>query len=549
MSRLDRLGSATKEVAQVGAVLGREFSHELLVAVAQRNAAALDAALDQLVGAGIAFRRGVPPLATYLFKHALVQDAAYSTLLRGKRQELHRRVADVLEERWPEIVEAQPELLAQHCAQAGLVEQAIAYYTRAGQRAFTRSAMAEAAAQLSKGLELLTSLPDSASRQRQELELQLVRGWVLIATQGYAGSAVGETYSRARVLCEQLDRPPQIVPVIYGQWVYYLLKGPMSVARELAEELFHLGEDTGNAAVTFMGHATMGSTSFQLGELLTSRAHLEEALARFDRKDRPFYALLAAQDLKSAQLAYLSFDLLCLGHFDQARLRADEAVEEARMLGHPLSLATALNVALCVDWGTRSQEGRAARADTLIAITKEHGFAFFRAFGTFHRGLGLVASGQIAEGIALLRVGVAEVGATGAVAFLPFSFALLADAERNAEQHDQARGHLDEAERLMAETGDRFAEAELYRVRGELLRGGDDTAAEHCFSQAIGIAQQQSAKFWELRAAISLARLWREQGKREAARDLLAPTYGWFAEGFDTPVLKEAKALLDTLAP
>ena len=209
MARLDRLGSAAKEVAQVGAVLGREFSYELLAAVAQRNAAELDAALDQLVVAGLAFRRGAPPQATFLFKHALVQDAAYGTLLRGKRQELHGRVAHVLEEQWPETAETQPELLAHHCAQAGLVEQAIAYYARAGQRAVARSAMAEAIAQLRKGLELLTSLPDGASRQRQELELQIALGRALIATQGYAAPAVGETYARARALCEQLDRPPR----------------------------------------------------------------------------------------------------------------------------------------------------------------------------------------------------------------------------------------------------------------------------------------------------------------------------------------------------
>src|SRR5215472_11618301 len=219
MARLDRLGSAATEVAQVGAALGREFPYELLAAVAQRGAAELDAALDQLVVAGLAFRRGTPPQATFLFKHALVQDAAYGTLLRGKRQELHGRVAHVLEKQWPETAETQPELLAHHCAQAGLVERAIAYYARAGQRAVARSAMAEAIAQLTKGLELLTSLPDSVSRQRQELELQIALGRALTVTQGYAAPAAGETYARARALCEQLGRPPEIVPVLYGQLV------------------------------------------------------------------------------------------------------------------------------------------------------------------------------------------------------------------------------------------------------------------------------------------------------------------------------------------
>ena len=224
MARLDRLGSAAKEVAQVGAALGREFSYELLAAVAQRNAAELDAALDQLVVAGLAFRRGAPPQASFIFKHALVQDAAYGTLLRGKRQKLHGRVAHVLEEQWPETAETQPELLAHHCAQAGLVERAIAYYARAGQRAVARSAMAEAIAQLKKGLELLTSLPDGASRQRQELELQIALGRALIAAQGYAAPAVGETYARARAVCEQLDRPPEIVPVLYGQCAHTSVK-------------------------------------------------------------------------------------------------------------------------------------------------------------------------------------------------------------------------------------------------------------------------------------------------------------------------------------
>ena len=381
MARLDRFWSVAKEVAQVGAVLGREFSHELLVAVAQRNAAELDAALDQLVGAGIAFRRGVSPLATYLFKHALVQDAAYGTLLRGKRQELHRRAAEALEQKWPEIVEAQPELLAQHSAQAGLVEQAIAYYTRAGQRAFARSAMAEAAAQLRKGLELLPNLPDDASRLQRELELQLVLGGVQISTQGYAGSAVAQTFRRARVLCEQLDRPPQIVFVVYGQFVHHLLKGPLSVAKELATELLHCGEETGNAAVAFVGQGSIGCTFFQLGEFLASRAHLEEVLTRFDANDRPFIMALAAQDLKTAQLIYLSFGLLCLGYLDQARVRADEAVEEARMLGHPLTLAQTLAMALCVDWGTRFVEKGLPRAATLIALSEEHGFSLLSRVG------------------------------------------------------------------------------------------------------------------------------------------------------------------------
>jgi class 3 adenylate cyclase/predicted ATPase/DNA polymerase III delta prime subunit len=548
MARLDRLGSTVREVAQVGAVLGREFSYELLAAVAQRNAAELNAALDQLVTAGLAFRRGETRHATLLFKHALVQDAAYGMLLRGKRRELHRRVAQVLQEEWPEIAEAQPELLAQHCAQAGLVEQAISYYSRAGQRALARSAMAEATAQLKKGLELLASLPESESRLRQELELQIVLGRALNATQGFASRAVGETYACARDLCERLGRPPQIVPVIYGQCVHHLLNGPLRVARDLAADLLQLGADAGNAAVTNVGQRVSGVVYFQLGEFLSSRALLEEALARFDPKDRPFYMSLMTHDGRVAALSDLSYDLFCLGYLDQARLKGEAAVAEARKLGHPFSLALALTIAWSVDWATGSRGERQARADELTNVAEEHGFPFFRAWGTFHRGWGLVEGGKTMEGIALLRSGAAEQRAIGAVAFLPFSLTLLADAEGKAMERDQALGHLAEAERIVVETGNRWAEAELHRVRGDLMCSGEDyTAAESCFCHAIGIAQQQRAKFWELRCAMSLARLWNVQGKRDAARELLGPIYGWFSEGFDAPVLKEAKTLLSGL--
>ena len=546
LARLDRLGPAAKEVAQVGATLGREFSYELLAAVALRNAAELDAALDQLVVAGLAFRRGVARQATFLFKHALVQDAAYGTLLRGKRQELHARIVHVLEEQWPETAEARPELLAHHCAQAGLVEEAIAYYARAGQRAVARWAMAEAIAQLTKGLELLTSLPDTASRQRQELELQIALGRALIVAHGYAAPAVGETYARARALCEELDRPPEIVPVLYGQYVYHLFRGPLRLARALAADFLRRGEEGADAAMTVMGHRLSGVTCFCLGELLVSRAHLEQALARFDLANRDLSFFI--QDPLVPLLNYLSRDLCCLGYLDQARFRSEAVVEEAQKLDHAFSLATGLSGVCWIDWSTRSREELLARAETLIGFSDEHGFPWHRALGTVYRGWALARSGQTTEGIALLRAGVAAFRATGSVTEMPFLLTLLSDAEGVAKQRDEGLGHVAEAERLMADTEERWAEAELHRVRGELLlTGHDPAAAERSFSQAIGIAQQQSAKFWELRAAISLARLWREQGKRDAARDLLAPTYGWFTEGFDTPVLMEAKALLDEL--
>jgi len=297
-----------------------------------------------------------------------------------------------------------------------------------------------------------------------------------------------------------------------------------------------------------MGHRLSGSACFYLGEFLASRAHLEQALARFDPAHRPFYMSFHTQDPLIPLLNLLSSDLGCLGYLDQARLRSAAAVEEASKLGHAYGMAIALLGACWVDWATRSREELLAPADALVAISDERGFPWNRAVGTVFRGWGQSRSGQTTEGIALLRAGLAAFRATGAAMWVPFFLTLLAEAEGLAKQRDEGLEHLAEAERLIAETEERWAEAELHRVRGELLSAGHDpAAAERCFSQAISIAQQQSAKFWELRAAISLARLWLEQGKRDAARDLLVPTYGWFVEGFDTPVLKEAKALLDEL--
>jgi predicted ATPase len=337
--------------------------------------------------------------------------------------------------------------------------------------------------------------------------------------------------------------------VLYGQFAYHLVKGPLRAARALAAELLQRGEHGADRPITAIGHRTIAVTCFHLGELLTAREHLEQALARFDPAHRPLYASSYVMDPLVAVLYYLQWDLCCLGYLDQARFQSEAAAEEAHKLGHTFSLSASLAMACFVDWATRSHEEMRARADAVIAISDEHDFSYNRAIGTVFRGWALGGSGQTTEGITLLRAGLAAYRATGAMIYVPFILTLLADAEGKAKERDQGLDHLAEAERLMAATEERWAEAELYRVRGKLLSAGyDPIAAERSFSQAIDIAQRQSAKFWELRAATSLARLWREQGKRDAARDLLAPIYGWFTEGFDTPVLKEAKALLDELA-
>jgi predicted ATPase len=336
--------------------------------------------------------------------------------------------------------------------------------------------------------------------------------------------------------------------VLYGQWVYQLLKGRLSQAQALAAEMLQQGEHSADEAIIATGHRLSGAVCMYLGELLAARAHLEQALARFDPAQRRLYASFYVQDPLVTLLMYLSANLLRLGYFDQARFRSKAAIEEARNLRHPHSLAVALLGPCWFAQATRSREELLARAEKLIAVADEHGIPWHHAVGTVLRGWALAEGGQPVEGVALLRAGMAAFRATGAVTEMPFFLTLLAEAEGKAMQWDEALGHLAEAEQLMAETEERWAEAELYRVRGNLLLAGHDrTAAEHCFRKSIDVAQRQSAKLWELRAAISLARFWRDQGKRDEARDLLTPIYRWFTEGFDTPVLNEAGVLLDEL--
>ena len=457
MARLDRLGSAAKEVAQMGAAIGREFSYELLAAVAQRNGPQLDAALDQLVGAGLALRQSTPPQATFLFKHALVQDAAYGTLLRGKRRDLHRCITRVLEEQFPDTAEAQPEVLAYHCARAGLIERAIGYYERAAQRAIARSAMTEAVAQLNKGLELLTNLPDDAARQRQEFELLIALGKSLMVAKGYASPEVGQTYARAVAICEQLGYSPKIgLPAVNGRWAYHIMKGELRPARALATDILRRAENDGDGAVTVLGHRSSGIACFHLGELSISRTHLEKAIAKFDPVHRPFYTAVTLQDVYVTLQTYLSHSLFCLGCLDKSRSESEKAIEEAGRL-NPYSITHSLSQACFVDWATRSQGGIAAtdrcddrrRGGARISLQSRG--------GTIFRGWARAMSGQSAEGVALLRDGLDAYRATGAAVFVPFFLSLLAEALGETGHLDQGLQYLGEAGRLMAETEERWA--------------------------------------------------------------------------------------------
>jgi class 3 adenylate cyclase/tetratricopeptide (TPR) repeat protein len=550
LARLDRL-APVREVAQIGAALGRQFSHELIGAVARMPPARLDDALAQLVGAELIYRRGTPPDAEYTFKHALVQDAAYDSLLRSRRQQLHARIAAALEDRFPEIVSAQPALLGHHCTEAGLTEPAIAYWLAAGRQAWQRSALAETVALLRRGLALIPALPDEDRRLETELDLHIALGQALTASYTSLGvPELAEVFSRARELASTLNRPRALLSILWGQLQDHWARADLQRVQRLATEIRALSDASGDVVVQVVSWFADGIICFWFGEFAAARRHFEKALALYDPAQRPAYADVKSFDLFVVHRMWLSWTLASLGHLDQALVQQDMAMGEARRLSHPVTLAIALvqtgisGLRIC--WGPGLQ---LQYADELLRLATEHGLEHFRMMGLIERGWSLAGLGRADAGIPLVAAGLAGLRDHGFIFFTPWALTLLADACRAAGQWQAALAHLAEARGLAEERGERFFQAETFRLTGEvLLAMGDAAAAEASFREAIAIAQQQSAKLWELRAAISLARLWRDQGKGTEARDLLAPVYDWFTEGFVTPVLQEAKSLRVELA-
>jgi tetratricopeptide (TPR) repeat protein len=558
LARLDRL-APTREVAQIGAALGRSFSHELISAISQMPRHKLDDALELLVRAELIFRRGTPPEAEYTFKHALVQDTAYSTLLRSRRHQLHARIAATLEAQFPEAVAAQPELLAHHCTEAANVERAIEYWLKAGQLALARSAIAEAVGQLRRALDMLAGLPDDSSRRQRELDLLIALRPALAATKGMAAAAVGETIARARALAEQMDRPDYLVRLTVGQWAYHLSRSEHNVALSMAEELQQIGRARNDVGAQLRGGHAQGVSRLYLGNFVAARALLEQCL-----NDQPLRGVHpgASEDphsmsymwapdpgwreLRPEMLAFLAVTLAYLGHIDQARSGRDEALSEARRL-HAITLASVLLLADWVDLIARLPECL-QHADELLALSTEHDFPLHVGWATVFRGRSLTMLGQTREGLALITQGLAAVRFAGTVANTPHALMWLAEANAMIGLPVEGLNCLAQAAKIIESNEERLDQADLHRLYGDLLNAtGDQVAAEENYHRALAVARRQSAKSLELHATTDLARLWRDQGKRAEARDLLAPIYGWFTEGFDTPVLKEAKALLDQL--
>jgi predicted ATPase/DNA-binding winged helix-turn-helix (wHTH) protein len=550
-SRIDRLPPAAKRLLQVAAVIGKDVAVPLLEAIAESPPAVLQQNLALLEAVELLYETMRVTDRTVTFKHALVREAAYQSLLRSTRQEYHARIAQILEVRFPETAESQPELLAHHYTEAGLVVQAIAYWRQAGQRAIQRSADLEAVAHLTKALELLAILPHTPERTQLELDMLTVLGPVLANTRGPGSPAVERVYTRARELCRPVGEPRQLFPVLWGLWRFYNYRAELQRSRELGKQLLTLAQQVQDPALLLEAHHALWPTMFYLGELTAGREHLEQGMALYDPEHHRSHAFLyGGHDPGVCCRLYTAWTLWALGYPDQALKASEQACTLARQLGHPSSLTGALNAAALVHQFRREGEAVQQMAEAVMAIDTEEGNTERLARGTILRGWAQFARGQGVEGVVLMHQGLAALRDTGAELRRPQFLVLLAEAYAEIGQIDEGQHMLSEALATAETTGERFYAAEMYRLKGELLRRQafpDEDQAETCFRQALDIAWGQQAKSWELRAAISLSRLWQHQGKDADAYRLLARTYGWFTEGFDTADLQEARALLTAL--
>ena len=567
-ARLDRLGPA-RETAQIGAVLGRSFSYALLhsvaavadggAALAERgeSEAGLHPALDRLAEADILIAEGVGAQATYRFKHALIQDAAYDSLLRSRRQALHRRAAEILRD-IPERAAAEPEAIAHHFTQAGVDDLAVEWWGRAADQALRRSALVEAVVQLTRALAQIATLPSTSALRRKQIELQVALITPLLHVKGYAAPETKAAVERARLLVgesealgERSEDPLLLFSVLYGFWVvnYVAFKG--DVCCDLAAQFLALAEKQEATVPLMIGHRLLGASLLFTGDITQGRAQYDQALALYDPGEHRVLAARFGQDVRVAILSYRSLALWILGYPTAALADLNRAISDAREIGQAATLMYALAHAPLLLLLSRSFEAAAADAREVIALADEKGAVIWKAAAMAFLGCTFAFSGETSNAVEAVVSGIAAWRATGSTLWTPLFLLGLARAHAQLGQFDDAWGAIGEATTTMATTKEKWCEAELHRVAGEIALvspEADMAKAEAHFARALALARAQQAKSWELRASTSLARLWRDQGKRDAARGLLAPVYGWFTEGLDTLDLKEAKALLDGLA-
>ncbi len=547
IARLDRLGPVAKEIGQIGSVLGREFGYDLIEHVAQRPVAELLMALDRLAEAGLLFCRGTAPHSSYLFKHALVQDAAYGTLLRSRRQELHARVAAVLAQNFADLVERQPELLAHHLTAADDTERAVDQWLKAGQHAAERSAHLEAMRHFGRGLTLLAALPEGPARDRKEIELQLACGLSLFITEGFGAVAAAEIYARSRELAERQGDTSHQFTAVYGLWQAANGSGRIFECQKFSDRLLQLTVDTADDGLRLQAHHSAWATGLYAGKPAAAREHSKMGRGLYDPEQYSSHRLLYGGHDPGACARYIGAQAQwLLGYPDEAVALEDEAVALSERLAHPFSFELALLWSALLRLDRGEPELALQRIDAAEALAAEQRLGFLYE-PRFARGAALSDQGAFEEAVACLREGLGS--RQGALNFRSYGLVSLAGALARWGDYGGALATAKEGQKLQEQTGHRQWEPEFHRLeRMSLLGLNRAEEAEIALQTALHVARHQQAKSYELRAAASLARLWGEQGRRGEARDLLAPVYGWFTEGFDTADLKNAATLLAELA-
>jgi predicted ATPase len=557
MPRLDRLGPA-KEVAQIGAAIGREFSHALLAAIVRDTELELESAVDRLIQAGLLFRQGVPPHASYLFKHALVQDAAYGTLLREPRRALHARIGQALEEQFAEIAESQPELLARHCTEAGLIEKAAGLWGKAGQRSLNRSALMEATAQLTRALAQIAALPGTPKLRRERIKFQVGLANALMHTKGYAAPDTKAALDQARLLIERAEAlgelpedPLLLFSILYGFWAANFVAFNGEAISELAIQFLALAEKQRAPVPLMIGHRLLGTSLMFTGKIAQSRMHYDRAIAFYDPSEHRQLATRFSQDVGVTILSLRSLALWLLGYPDAARSDTERALRNAGDIGQAGTLMYALTNRTLTHIHCRDFLTANAAADELAALASEKGALYWKGYATMLQGCLLALAGKASNAVQMITSGITTCRSAGSTAMMPWYLSNLASAYAKVGQYGEAWRCIGEGMTAVETSKERWCVAEINRNAGEITLmppEPDGAKAETYFERALEIARAQQAKSWELRAAMSMARLWHDQGKRQQAHDLLAPVHGWFTEGFDTLDLKEAKSLLDQLA-
>jgi predicted ATPase len=555
MARLDRLGSA-REIAQIGAVVGRDFPYTLLRAIAGAEDKALQVALDRLADADILLVQGLPPDSVYRFKHALIQDAAYENLLKSRRQALHRRIAELLRDNAAGGAAAEPEMLAHHFTQAGMTEASVEWWDKAGQQSMTRSALVEADTQFARALSQIATLPPTRATRREQIKLQVAHLTPLMHIKGYAAPETKAAAERARLLIEQaetLGEPPEdpllLFSVLNGFFSANIVAFNGDACRELAAQFLSLAEKQGATVPLIVGHELMGSSLLITGGIAEGRAYLDRLAALYDPTEHGPLMMRFSGGMMG--LCVRSWARWLLGYPEAALAAAHYAVKSAREIGQAGSLMQALDISvapliLCGDYLAAKTQ-----LEELTALAEEKGAALWKAEGMILRGWVSALTGKASNAVELITTGLTAFRSTGATIRVPEHTSHLADAYADIGHFEEAWRCIGDAITALEKANERWFEAEVHRIAGEValkMPEPDATKAEAYFVRSLAVARQQQAKSWELRTAMSLARLWRDQGKVQQARDLLAPVYGWFTEGFDTRDLKEAKALLEELA-